>query len=34
MPVVYNNSRRAIIAMEKGKPGERVFAEAFRVWKQ
>jgi hypothetical protein len=34
MPVVYNNSRRAIIAMEKGTPGERVFAEAFRVWKQ
>jgi hypothetical protein len=34
IPVVYNNSKRAIIAMEKGAPGERVFAEAFRVWKQ
>jgi hypothetical protein len=34
IPVVYNNSRRAILAMEKGTPGERVFAEAFKVWKQ
>jgi len=34
IPVVYNNNRRAILAMEKGTPGERVFAEAFRVWKQ
>ena len=34
IPVVYNNNRRAILAMEKGKPGERVFAEAFKVWKQ
>jgi uncharacterized caspase-like protein len=34
IPVVYNNNRRAILAMEKGNPGERVFAEAFKVWKQ
>jgi len=31
---VYNNNRRAILAIEKGNPGERVFAEAFKVWKQ
>jgi hypothetical protein len=34
IPVVYNNNRRAILAIEKGTPGERVFAEAFKVWKQ
>jgi hypothetical protein len=34
IPVVYNNSRRAILAFEKGTPGDRAFAEAFRVWKQ
>ena len=34
IPVVYNNNRRAILALEKGTPGERVFAEAFKVWKQ
>jgi hypothetical protein len=33
IPVVYNNNRRAILAMEKGTPGERVFAEAFKAWK-
>jgi hypothetical protein len=27
--VVYNNNRRAILAMEKGAPGERVFAYPF-----
>jgi hypothetical protein len=32
IPVVYNNNRRAILAMEKGNPGERVFAEAFKMW--
>ncbi|MGZ3293802.1 MAG: hypothetical protein ACXU9D_11085, partial [Xanthobacteraceae bacterium] len=30
IPVVYNNNRRAILAMEKGSPGERAFAEAFK----
>jgi hypothetical protein len=34
IPVVYNNNRRAILAIEKGSPGDRVFAEAFKVWKQ
>jgi hypothetical protein len=34
IPVVYNNSRRAILAVEKGTPGERAFAEAFKAWKQ
>jgi len=34
IPVVYNNNRRAILAMEKGTPGERAFAEAFKAWKQ
>ena len=34
IPLVYNNNRRAILAMEKGTPGERAFAEAFKVWKQ
>jgi hypothetical protein len=34
IPVVYNNNRRAILAVEKGTPGERVFAEAFKAWRQ
>ena len=34
IPVVYNNNRRAILALEKGPPGDRVFAEAFKTWKQ
>ena len=27
-------SKRAILAVEKGTPGERVFEEAFRAWGQ
>jgi hypothetical protein len=34
IPIVYNNNRRAILAMEKGTPGERAFAEAFAAWRQ
>jgi hypothetical protein len=34
IPVVYNNNRRAILALEKGAPGERAFADAFIAWKQ
>jgi hypothetical protein len=34
VPVVYNNGRRAIIAVEKGNPGERIFKEAFVAWGQ
>ena len=32
MPLVYTNQRRAIIAIEKGAPGERAFNEAFAAW--
>ncbi len=32
IPVVYNNGRRAILAVEKGTPGERAFNEAFAAW--
>ena len=34
IPVVYNNNRRAILAVEKGTPGERAFSDAFAAWKQ
>jgi hypothetical protein len=34
IPIVYNNNRRAILAMEKGTPGEKVFNEAFAAWRQ
>jgi len=34
IPVVYGNNRRAILALEKGTPGEKAFAEAFATWKQ
>jgi hypothetical protein len=34
VPVVYGNNRRAILAVEKGTPGERAFADAFKAWKQ
>lgn len=32
VPLVYTNQRRAIIAIEKGAPGERAFNEAFASW--
>jgi hypothetical protein len=32
VPLVYVNQRRAIIAIEKGVPGERAFNEAFAAW--
>jgi hypothetical protein len=34
VPLVYSNQRRAIIAIEKGAPGERAFNDAFAVWGQ
>ena len=34
IPIVYNNGRRAILALEKGTPGERAFDEAFKAWGQ
>ena len=30
--VVYTSGGRAILAMEKGTPGDRAFAEAFAAW--
>ena len=32
LPLVYSNQRRAIIAIEKGAPGERAFNDAFAAW--
>ena len=34
IPIVYNNNRRAILALEKGTPGDKAFAEAFAAWRQ
>ncbi|MBS9722553.1 hypothetical protein JYU29_17805 [Tianweitania sp. BSSL-BM11] len=32
VPLIYNSGRRALITMEKGVPGERVFEEAMQAW--
>lgn len=32
IPIVFTSGKRAILAMEKGTPGQRAFAEAFRAW--
>jgi hypothetical protein len=32
IPIVYNNNRRALLALEKGTPGDRAFAQAFAAW--
>jgi hypothetical protein len=32
IPIVYASGKRAILALEKGTPGQRAFAEAFRAW--
>jgi hypothetical protein len=32
IPIVYTNNRRAILAMEKGTPGDRAFQQAFAAW--
>jgi hypothetical protein len=34
IPIVYNNNKRAILAVEKGVPGERAFEDAFKAWGQ
>jgi hypothetical protein len=34
IPIVYNTKRRAILALEKGTSGDRIFAEAFKTWDQ
>jgi hypothetical protein len=32
IPIVYTSGKRAILAVEKGPPGDRAFQEAFRAW--
>jgi hypothetical protein len=32
IPIVYTNGGRAILAMEKGPPGDHAFTEAFAAW--
>lgn len=32
IPVVYKSGRRALITMEKGLPGDKVFDEALKAW--
>ncbi len=34
IPVVYTNGGRAILALEKGTPGDRAFADAFAAWEK
>jgi len=34
IPIVYANGRRAILAVEKGAPGDRAFDDAFAAWGQ
>jgi hypothetical protein len=34
IPIVYQTGRRALLSMEKGIPGERVFQEALRAWNE
>jgi len=34
IPIVYTNGGRAILAMEKGPPGDRAFADAFAAWQK
>jgi hypothetical protein len=34
IPLVYTSGGRAILAMEKGPPGERAFADAFAAWEK
>lgn len=34
IPVVYKSGRRALITMEKGIPGDKVFDEALKAWQE
>ena len=34
IPIVYTTGGRAILAMEKGPPGDQAFAEAFAAWEK
>jgi hypothetical protein len=33
LPVRFTSGQRAVLSFEKGIPGERVLAEAFRLWR-
>jgi hypothetical protein len=32
IPIVYTNGSRALLAVQKGPPGDRAFSEAFAAW--
>ena len=34
IPILYDSGKRAILTIEKGAPGQRVFARAFRTWNE
>ena len=34
IPILYANGGRAVLAMEKGPPGDRAFAEVFTAWER
>ena len=34
VPIAYTDGTRALLAFEKGVPGDRVFADAFAAWQQ
>jgi hypothetical protein len=34
IPIIYNNGRRAVLAVQKGEPGKRAFKEAFVAWRK
>jgi hypothetical protein len=34
IPIVYTNGGRAILALEKGTPGDRAFSDAFAAWEK
>ena len=34
IPIVYANGGRAILAMEKGAPGDHAFTEDFAAWEK
>lgn len=34
IPIVYQTGRRALLSLEKGIPGDKVFQEALQAWEQ
>jgi hypothetical protein len=34
IPIVYKSGRRALVTLEKGIPGDKVFDEALSAWEQ